>query len=196
MNSQKKYEYQYNIQLVGDQAVGKTSLMERYINNTFMLNTMGTAGIDVKSKIHEMRNQEIKICFYDTAGQDRFRNIATKQCTKANGIIIVYDVTDRKSFDGVNIWMNSLKSTFEKGVECLVIGNKIDMTSERNIPTDEGAKLALKYNIPFIETSAKECSNVKDAFLQIIKKIFDKDYEAKHPEMKHKKSSGCCYAAS
>lgn len=196
MNSQKQYEYQYNIQLVGDQAVGKTSLIERYINNTFMFNSMGTAGIDVKSKIHEMSNQKIKICFYDTAGQDRFRNIATKQCMKANGIIIVYDVTDRKSFDGVNMWMNSLKAIFEKGVEGLLIGNKIDMTSERIIPTGEGAKLALQYNIPFIETSAKESSNVKEAFLHIIKKIFDREYETKLPEKKKKKNSGCCYAAS
>ena len=200
-NSQQSHENQYKLLLIGEQAVGKSSLLNRYVDNVFEVNIMGTAGLDLKKKIIEINGEKIKIFIFDTAGQERFRSIAQNQYSKADGILIIYDVTDRKSFEGVNGWVNSIKKELEGGTDCLLIGNKIDLASSRVVSLKEGECLAKQYNVPFIETSAKESVNVKDAFMKVINSIYQKNLESRKKEdIKKKeggkKSGGCCYAAS
>ena len=194
-------EKQYKLLLIGEQAVGKSSLMNRYVDNVFEMNIMGTAGLDLKKKIVEIKGEKIKIFIFDTAGQERFRSIAKNQYKKADGIIVIYDVTDRKSFENVNRWLDSIKAEIEGGTESLLIGNKIDLVSERVVSQKEGEDIAKRKNIPFIETSAKESLNVKDAFLKVINSLYQRDLNKKNKGNEGKKnksnnSGGCCYAAS
>ena len=194
-------EKQYKLLLIGEQAVGKSSLMNRYVDNVFEMNIMGTAGLDLKKKIVEIKGEKIKIFIFDTAGQERFRSIAKNQYKKADGIIVIYDVTDRKSFENVNRWLDSIKAEIEGGTESLLIGNKIDLVSERVVSHKEGEDIAKSKNIPFIETSAKESLNVKDAFLKVINSLYQRDLNKKNKgnegkKNKSNKSGGCCYAAS
>ena len=94
-------EKQFKLLLIGEQAVGKSSLMNRYVDNVFEVNIMGTAGLDLKKKVVEINKEKVKVYIFDTAGQERFRTIAKNQYKKADAIIIIYDVTDRKSFECV-----------------------------------------------------------------------------------------------
>lgn len=200
-STQNTQEKQYKLLLIGEQAVGKSSLLNRYVDNVFEVNIMGTAGLDLKKKIIEIKGEKIKIYIFDSAGQERFRSIAKNQFAKADGILVIYDITDRKSFEGVNMWMNSIQKELEGGTECLLIGNKIDLVSSRVVSLKEGEDLAQQYKVPFIETSAKESVNVKDAFMKVINSLYQKDIEKKQKgnakkKEGHRKSGGCCYAAS
>ena len=181
-------EKQYKLLLIGEQAVGKSSLMNRYVDNVFEMNIMGTAGLDLKKKIVEIKGEKIKIFIFDTAGQERFRSIAKNQYKKADGIIVIYDVTDRKSFENVNRWLDSIKAEIEGGTESLLIGNKIDLVSERVVSQKEGEDIAKRKNIPFIETSAKESLNVKDAFLKVINSLYQRDLNKKNKGNEGKKN--------
>lgn len=197
-NSYNPQEKQYKLLLIGEQAVGKSSLMNRYVNNVFEMNIMGTAGLDLKKKIVEINGEKIKVFIFDTAGQERFRSIAKNQYKKADAIIVIYDVTDRKSFE-LDHWLKSIQAELESGTEGLLIGNKIDLTTSRVVSEKEGQELANQYKIPFIETSAKESLNVKDAFLKVIQSIYNREHKKEvkgKDKIKNKKSGGCCYAAS
>jgi small GTP-binding protein len=192
-------EKQFKLLLIGEQAVGKSSLMNRYVDNVFEVNIMGTAGLDLKKKVVEINKEKVKVYIFDTAGQERFRTIAKNQYKKADAIIIIYDVTDRKSFECVNDWINSIKSDVDPVMERLLIGNKIDLVNERTVSQKEGNKIAEKYAMPFIETSAKESLNVEEAFIKVINNLYYKDKKnckGKDEQRQKKKSGGCCYAAS
>lgn len=196
----KKPETEYKLLLLGDQAVGKSSLMLRYTDDVFNFNIMGTAGIDLKRKKVTIEDEVIKIMIYDTAGHDRFRQIANAQYKGAKGIVIVYDVTDNKTFDSVATWMNHIKENAESGVELILVGNKIDLTNEIVIKSENGNELAQKYGVPFIETSAKTSQNVESAFSTIIKNIYAKNKSKSHDNLEiintdkkeKKKNSKCC----
>ena len=199
-NSYNPQEKQYKLLLIGEQAVGKSSLKNRYVDNVFEMNIMGTAGLDLKKKIVEIKGEKIKVFIFDTAGQERFRSIAQNQYKKADAIIVIYDVTDRKSFE-LEHWLKSIQAELEGGTEGLLIGNKIDLISSRVVSEKEGQELAKKYKIPFIETSAKESLNVKDAFLKVIQGIYTRELKKNQKtndknKKGNKKSSGCCYAAN
>jgi small GTP-binding protein len=192
-------EKQFKLLLIGEQAVGKSSLMNRYVDNVFEVNIMGTAGLDLKKKVVEINKEKVKVYIFDTAGQERFRTIAKNQYKKADAIIIIYDVTDRKSFECVNDWINSIKSDVDPVMERLLIGNKIDLVNERTVSQKEGNKIAEKYAMPFIETSAKESLNVEEAFIKVINNLYykeNKNSKGKDEQRQKKKSGGCCYAAS
>ena len=194
---------EYRLLLIGEQAVGKSSIMNRYVENTFEINIIGTAGLDLKKKIIEINGEQIKIYIFDSAGQERFRSIAKNQYKKADGIILIYDITDKKSFESINFWVNSIKEFLINGTECLLIGNKIDLNNLRVVSLNEGENLSHNLNIPFIETSAKDDINVNQAFMKIIDVLYKKDlnkkiitYSNKNEKKEIQKASGCCYAAS
>lgn len=187
--------------LLGDQAVGKSSLLMRYVENEFKLSIMGTAGMDVKKKIVKFGENEITVIIYDTAGQDRFRNIAKSQYKGSSGIFIIYDITDKKSFLSVANWIDSIKEHADEDVEILLVGNKIDMNEERKVTTDEGLELANKYSVAFIETSAKTAENVDNAFMTLITNAYKKIRDSGNKTItvntnsgirKEKKKNKCC----
>jgi small GTP-binding protein len=192
-------EQVYKLLLLGEQAVGKSSLLNRYVDDVFEVNIMGTAGLDLKKKTLNINGDSVKVLIFDSAGHERFRSIAKNQFSKADGIVIVYDITDKKTFEAVNMWFNLSNKEMTKENECLFIGNKIDLEEQREVTFNEGNELAKKYNVAFIETSAKESLNVKEAFLKVINTLYYKEVgnnKGKENKRGKNKSGGCCYAAS
>jgi small GTP-binding protein len=176
MDQTKKPEHLIKLLLLGEQAVGKSSLIMRYTDNEFHFNIMGTGGMDLKRKKIIIENNDVKVMIYDTAGHERFRSIAKTQYKGSQGVILIYDVTERKSFDRVIRWIESIKEDLDpQNVEILLVGNKIDMINEKVVSFTEGNELAKIFGVNFIETSAKTGENVESAFFTIIKKIYDKE---------------------
>ena len=152
MESQRPSEIfktKYKIMLLGNMAVGKSSIMYRYTDDHFNVNIMGTAGLEIKKKLIKLNDTDISLNIYDFAGQDRFRKITKSHYKDSNGIILIYDITDRKAFESVSDWMNQIKINASSGIEIILVGNKVDMIN-RTVTEDEGRTLANKYNVPFI----------------------------------------------
>jgi small GTP-binding protein len=212
-----KNEKVFKLLVIGDFAVGKSSLISRYVNNKFEINIMGTAGLDLKKKVITINDEQVKICIFDTAGQERFRYIAKNQINNADGILIIYDVTDRKSFNGAIKWLESIKKEKNDDLKIInnyiiMIGNKIDLNQNIQVNKEEASKIAENFNVSFFETSAKDNINVQESFEKIIYDLYNKAKEEEKKEKekeenekknnyynnnKREKPEGCCsYVAS
>ena len=125
-------------------------------------------------------NQNIKLQIWDTAGQERFRTLTASYYRGAQGIIIVYDVTDRDSFENVRTWIEEIEKYSKPGVCKILVGNKCDATvDERQVSTEEAREFAKEYHMPFLETSAKKSLGVDEAFTLMTKEIKDKQMAQK-----------------
>lgn len=152
------------LMLIGDSGAGKTSLLMKYAVDTFSPTYISTIGIDFKIKHMTINNSRVKLQIWDTAGQERFRTITTAYYRGSQGVAIIYDITDRESFTNVERWLGEIEKHAPINVTKVLIGNKSDMIDRRAISTKEGQELAKKHNIKFFETSAKEGTNVIEAF--------------------------------
>jgi len=157
--------YSFKILLLGDSGVGKSCIILRYIDNTFTQNLMNSIGVDFKLKTMSIDGKNVKLQIWDTAGQERFRTITTSYYKGAQGIVIVYDVTESESFEHVKNWMNDIEKYAKNDVLKILVGNKSDLISKRKVSTEQGQDLADHYNIPFLETSAKDNSNIEQLFI-------------------------------
>jgi len=186
------------ILLLGDQAVGKSSLMMTYSGEGFKENMLGTAGVDMCKKNVDLETKTIKVVIFDTAGHERFRQITKSQYNGAHGIILVYDISDQATFESVSNWMTHINENSIKGSKVLLVGNKIDLQEKRLITTESGKELASRYEVEFIETSAKSGDNVDEAFMRIIVAINKEGIHTNNINLKNnenkkqKKSSKCC----
>ena len=161
-------ERSFKILLLGDTAVGKTCFLKRYIDETFQDAYLSTIGFDYKYKIVTLgTGKKVKIQLWDTAGQERFRTIAKSYYKGAQGIVLMYDVTNQRSFDNIGKWLAQIKEEASSKVCTILIGNKIDST-ERVVSKKDGESLAKSFNLPFFESSSKENINVNEAFQQLI----------------------------
>lgn len=167
------------VMVIGDQAVGKSSIMLRYTENIFSVNMMGTAGIDVRKKIIKIQNQTIRLLIYDSAGHERFRQITQTQYKGAKGIILVYDLTDSKTFENVINWIKSITDNADHGVQVLMVGNKNDLTENRQVTAEEQEKLCSQFGFPFIETSALTGENIDGAFNLLVDNILKNEIKIK-----------------
>ena len=165
--------------IVGDSSVGKTNLLSRFVNNSFNQNSRNTIGVDFSAVDLSINGQNIKAQFWDTAGQEKYRSIASAYYKNAQGIIITYDVTREQTFNNVISWYNELREQGEPDVEIILIGNKIDLESERKVTLDQGAELAREKGMFFMEVSAKtnqeDC--VENAFKILLEEIVKKSEE-------------------
>lgn len=168
-----KIDYLYYVKLLmlGNSGVGKSSILSRFTDNKFPLNLMGTAGIDFKNKNIEIDEKRIKLEIFDTAGQERYHCITTNYYQGVMGIILVYDVTDKISFDDVNKWISQIKDNVGDDVIIFLIGNKIDKKDEKIISFEQGNKFAQKNAVFFAETSAKEADNIDEIFQILVRDI-------------------------
>ena len=169
----KDYDYLFKILLIGNSGVGKSSLLLRFADEYFNDTQMPTIGVDFKIRTIEVDTKDVRLQIWDTAGQERFKTITSAYYKGSQGIIVTYDITDRTSFTQVIEWMNEV----EKNADCLMakmlIGNKKDLDSQREVSYEEGKELADTYNIKFMETSAKESLNVEESFIAMAKDIKD-----------------------
>lgn len=161
------FDMQIKLLMIGDSGVGKTCLLLRYANDSFSPTFITTIGIDFKIKNIHLDNKRIKLQIWDTAGQERFRTITTSYFRGAQGILLVYDVSDRNSFIDIRNWFTQIQMHADVNVNKILIGNKCDCQDQRAISYEEGESLAKEYNIPFFETSAKQDINVEKSFITI-----------------------------
>ena len=164
----------FKILLLGDSGVGKSCIIIRYIENNFSTNLMNSIGVDFKLKNIQIDNKNIKLQIWDTAGQERFRTITTSYYKGAHAILIVFDLTDRESFEHVRNWMADIDKFAKEGVYRILVGNKCDLENSRKVRKEEGNEIANKYGIKYIETSAKETTNIDDLFESTAKHLLSK----------------------
>ena len=199
MSEKKQKELLYKILVLGDSSVGKTCFLMRYADNTFQEIHMSTIGLDYKLKNVQLDDGKIvKIQIWDTAGQDRFRSITKNYYKGAHGIILIYDVTSRKTFDSVKNWISQIKEEVSDKVNIILVGNKIDDVQNRKVTFEEGEKMASSFGLPFFETSAKSGVNIDTTFNELVKKTvetYSKSEGGKGDKLINKKSGnkkGCC----
>nr|XP_009679924.1 PREDICTED: ras-related protein Rab-8B [Struthio camelus australis] len=130
--------------------------------------------IDFKIRTIELDGKKIKLQIWDTAGQERFRTITTAYYRGAMGIMLVYDITNEKSFDNIKNWIRNIEEHASSDVERMILGNKCDMNEKRQVSKEKGEKLAIDYGIKFLETSAKSSINVEEAFFTLARDIMTK----------------------
>jgi len=170
----KAYDYLFKLLLIGDSGVGKTSVLFRFSDDAFNSTFISTIGIDFKIRTIELGDKKIKLQIWDTAGQERFRTITTAYYRGAMGILLVYDITNEKSFENIKTWIKNIEQHASADVEKMILGNKCDMEDKRKISTAQGEQLAKEYNVKFMETSAMNRTNVERAFTEIASDIKQK----------------------
>ena len=148
------FDMQIKLLMIGDSAVGKTSLLLRYANDTFSSTFITTIGIDFKIKTVDLDGRRVKLQIWDTAGQEQFRTITRSYFRGAQGIVLVYDITDRGTFNSVRSWMAQIADHADAQVNRVLVANKSDNEAERRVSSAEGAALAAEYEVKFLETSA------------------------------------------
>ena len=193
----------YKVLLLGDSTVGKTCFLLRYCDKTFQDAHLSTIGLDYRVKTMTLKNKKnIKLQIWDTAGQDRFRAITKNYYKGANGIILIYDVTNLQTYENVKNWITQIREETNPNVVIYLAGNKIDIPEEeRVVKTEEGKEIANEYKLQFKETSAKDGINVNEVFQELVEKIdeVNSKLEVSKPEPKNKlyspgkkKKSSCC----
>mmetsp|Transcript_7027 Transcript_7027/g.10995 ORF Transcript_7027/g.10995 Transcript_7027/m.10995 type:complete len:207 (-) Transcript_7027:284-904(-) len=174
MSQAAPYDMQCKLLMIGDSGVGKTCLLLRYANDSFSPTFITTIGIDFKIKNVEVDGKRIKLQIWDTAGQERFRTITTSYFRGAQGILLVYDVTDRRSFESIRNWISQIQQHADVHVNKILVGNKCDMLDEKVVSTEEGQRLAKEFGVDFFECSAKNDINVEQSFLGLARAVKDR----------------------
>ena len=198
---------------LGEGRVGKTSLTLKFVNGVFHTDEISTINANCLSKQVQIEKGAVQFNIWDTAGQERFRALAPNYYRGAKGALVVYDITDRKSFDKVVSWIKELKDQADKNIVIVVAGNKCDMERDRQINRADAQEFCRKLNIRHFDTSAKTGNGVEDTFTEMAKLIFEANpelvssgrssgrgarqrvgvtVERKRVESKDKKGKGCC----
>ena len=194
----------FKILLIGDLGVGKSCVILRYVEGDFPGNIMSSIGVDFKTKQIDLDDRLIKLQIWDTAGHEKFRTITTSYYKSAHAIIILYDITQKASFDHIRNWITEIDKFGKQGVLKVIVGNKLDMENNRKITKEVAENLALKYGIKLWEVSAKDNTNIEEMFLDTIKTLLEKNSKIisegssmatniqLNKNVKNKKNKKCC----
>ena len=192
------YDYLFKVLLLGDSDVGKSSLILRYTDETFNSKLVNSIGVDFKMKKREIDGKIIKVQIWDTAGHERFRSITYSYYRGANSIIIVFDLSDKKSFISITEWLKQIEKHAKENVFKFLVGNKSDLENERQVTYEEAKQYADEHDLPYIETSAKNGININELFDSSIKTFlnnssgFRGEKNIKLNENSNNESRGCC----
>lgn len=171
----QEYDFLYKIVLAGDSGVGKSNLLSRWTNDEFIEESKSTIGVEFAAKNINIDNKIIKAQIWDTAGQERYRAITTAYYRGAVGALIVYDITDPKSFEHINVWYDQLHCHMNTDIIIMIIGNKCDLRELRKVSVEDGKQYAMSKNVMYLETSAKNNDNVDKAFEDLLISIYEKN---------------------
>ena len=183
---------------LGNSTVGKSSFITKYIDNSFTFNYTTTLGVDFKQKKIKLKNgKDVRLRIFDTAGQERYRAVSASFIKKADGVILMYDISDLDSFEAVDNWIKSIREIGKEKLPIVLVGNKCDLSDdERKISLKEGQDKANEFQIPFYETSCKDGINIKEALEKLIDDIIEKGNKNIRGEFKilnkGKKKEKCC----
>ena len=165
-------DYKLKVVIVGDSGVGKSNLIKRFTTNEFNENSKATVGVEFISRSYKINDKFFKIEMWDTAGQERYKSITAAYYKGAKGALIVYDITSAKTFDNIDKWLSEIKDQSSKDIKLIIVGNKIDLVDQRAISTEQAEIKAKELGIPLMETSAKDATNVKEAFHDLLKEMY------------------------
>ncbi|KAJ6222503.1 hypothetical protein RDWZM_001048 [Blomia tropicalis] len=157
----------FKLVFLGEQSVGKTSLITRFMYDTFDNTYQATIGIDFLSKTMYLEDRTVRLQLWDTAGQERFRSLIPSYIRDSTVAVVVYDITNANSFHQTSKWIDDVRTERGNDVIIMLVGNKTDLQDKRQILTEDGEKKAKELNVMFIETSAKSGYNVKQLFRRV-----------------------------
>ncbi|KAF8623278.1 hypothetical protein AX17_007484 [Amanita inopinata Kibby_2008] len=175
MTPQQHQPINVKILLIGNASVGKSSLLLRFSDEQWLPEDEASATIGVDFRVHKMEvnGRKVKLSIWDTAGQERFRTITSSYYRGAQGVILVYDVANRETFDALPRWYAELETYISTPVIKILVGNKVDKEFSRQVSTAEGEAYAQRMDSLFIEVSAKTAVGVEEAFREVVEKILD-----------------------
>ncbi|XP_033109176.1 ras-related protein Rab-6A isoform X1 [Anneissia japonica] len=157
----------FKLVFLGEQSVGKTSLITRFMYDSFDNTYQATIGIDFLSKTMYLEDRTVRLQLWDTAGQERFRSLIPSYIRDSTVAVVVYDITNANSFHQTSKWIDDVRTERGSDVIIMLVGNKTDLADKRQVSIDEGEKKAKDLNVLFIETSAKSGYNVKQLFRRV-----------------------------
>ncbi|XP_020287917.1 ras-related protein Rab-37 isoform X2 [Pseudomyrmex gracilis] len=171
-DQQKEDNFAHKTILLGDSGVGKTSLLVQFDTGKFQPgNFAATVGIGFTNKVVSVDDTPIKLQIWDTAGQERFRSVTHAYYRDAHALLLLYDVTNKTSYDNIRAWLSEIREHANEDVVIMLLGNKSDCGTERVVKREDGERLAQEYKVPFMETSAKTGLNVELAFLAVAREL-------------------------
>ena len=166
--------FQFKIILLGEAGVGKSSIIRKFITNEFKSIYQATIGVEFKTKdIYIGNSYSVKLNIWDTCGQEKFRAITRQYYNNTNGVFLVYDLSDKNSFEKLNVWLNDIKDNMSNDVVLFLIGNKLDIKDRDISISEEGKIFANKNKIPYYEISAKNGTGIYNIFEKISKHIIE-----------------------
>lgn len=157
----------FKLVFLGEQSVGKTSLITRFMYDSFDNTYQATIGIDFLSKTMYLEDRTVRLQLWDTAGQERFRSLIPSYIRDSTVAVVVYDITNTNSFHQTSKWIDDVRTERGSDVIIMLVGNKTDLSDKRQVSTEEGERKAKELNVMFIETSAKAGYNVKQLFRRV-----------------------------
>lgn len=182
--------------VLGNTEVGKTCFILRYCDNVFQDTYLMTMGIDFKFKKEVLENgNKITVRIFDTAGQERFWSMPKNHYKASDGILLIYDVTKKSTFDGIREWIERIKEKAPLNIQIVLIGNKIDDIDNRVVSTEEGSQLAKEHAIEFFEVSAKDNINIREAVMRLVNLVMNikkEDHQGLQLVPDGNKKKNCC----
>ena len=197
------YDLKFKIIVIGESRVGKTSLIKRYTKDQFGGVYLTTVGIDFQDKTIEIEDKKVKLQVWDTAGQERFRNVAKNYFQSTQGFLLVFDITDKESFQKLNdFWIDQLKMNAPEKAKSVLVGNKSDLAGQRQVSIEDAEEFAKDNNLKYYEVSAKEGTKVVELFFYLANEIYqshtyeefneNKTITLKKEKSKKKDKKKCC----
>ena len=200
MNEIEKKDSDITIKLllIGNAYVGKTLIVQKFLDNTFSKTTMTTIGVDLQYKVLDINGKKVKYLIWDTAGEDRMKTMTYAYYRGCHVVLIVYDVTSKKSFENVTTWVECVDKFAKSNVLRILVGNKTDLEDKRVISKEEGKKLAEENGLKFYEISAKTMNGLVEMFEDVAKEyvqIYEqkaiKNFQLRKEKEKKAKSRWC-----
>jgi Ras-related protein Rab-43 len=167
----ESFDYLFKIVFVGDMGIGKTCVVQRFKNGTYIEKQGTTIGVDFTMKTLIIDGKRVKLQIWDTGGQERFRTITQSYYRSANGIILCYDITCRQSFESLIRWMDDVSKFAVPNVAKVLIATKADLADSRAVEHEEGDQLARTHNMAFMEVSSKNNYNIDNVFLELASQL-------------------------
>jgi small GTP-binding protein len=150
--------------VIGSSGVGKTAILKRLVDDVFTTESQSTIGVEFLATTIDVEGQQVKLQIWDTAGQERFRSIAKAYFRSAIGVVLVFDLSDRKSFDDLNQWLADIHALCDPNAVVTLIGNKLDLADQRKVTSNEAEAFAQLHQLSYFETSALGGDNIQEAF--------------------------------